>query len=310
MAELNTQSVLQQPKSADRRQCVYPNCGKMLKSSEESFQCCDTGLYCSSRCKQDDWSRHKTMCQCSGRQEKLECPKPAVAARGRCASCGKKSSALKHCAWCMNISYCSKNCQQTDWSRHKTVCQSSVPHNKPETPTPVAETRDQAVVSHECTACGKASESLMHCVRCRKASYCDRNCQQADWPRHKSICEDHEDKSEGLKPPVVIRDACASCGEKSDALKKCTGCSRVSYCNRNCQQADWPRHKSICEDHEDKSEGLKPLVVIRDACASCGEKSDALKKCTGCNRVSYCDRNCQKAHRSAHKAACGTVSCD
>ena len=252
MAELNTQSVLQQPKSADRRQCVYPNCGEMLKSSEESFQCCDTGLYCSSRCKQDDWSRHKTMCQCSGRQEKLECPKPAVAARGRCASCGKKSSALKHCARCMNISYCSKSCQQTDWSRHKTVCQSSVPHNKPETPTPVAETRDQAVVSHECTACGKASESLMHCVRCRKASYCDRNCQQADWPRHKSICEDHEDKSEGLKPPVVIRDACASCGEKSDALKKCTGC----------------------------------------------------------NRVSYCDRNCQKAHRSAHKAACGTVSCD
>ena len=64
----------------------------------------------------------------------------------------------------------------------------------------------------------------------------------------------------------------------------------------------------MCGAYEEKSEGLKPMDDIKDACASCGKTSDTLKKCTGCRRVSYCDRNCQKAHRSVHKTACGSQS--
>lgn len=39
-------------------------------------------------------------------------------------------------------------------------------------------------------------------------------------------------------------------------------------------------------------------------CASCGKESDALKTCTGCRSVRYCNVQCQKIHRQFHKALC------
>ena len=310
LSKLNTGSVDKQWATVDQQQCVYPDCGKVLeKSPQKRFSCCSAGVYCSRSCRQADWSRHKTSCQHSSTEQKLERPKPTVATRRTCASCGKKSDALKHCARCMSISYCSKSCQQADWPQHKTVCRSQMPQNQLEASAAVAETRDQDVIKRECNSCGKASDRLKHCSRCRKVYYCDRNCQQADWPRHKSTCAaDSEDNLESLKPVIDIRDACASCGKTSDTLKKCTGCRKVSYCDRHCQQADWARHKSTCQDNEDKFEGFIPSVDnIRDVCASCGKTSDTLKKCTGCRKVSYCDRNCQQAHRAAHVAVCGMI---
>jgi len=249
LSKLNSESVGKQSAIGDHRQCVYPDCGKMLeKLSEESFSCCNAGVYCSRSCRQADWSRHKTSCQHSSTEQKLERPKPTVATRCTCASCGKKSEALKHCARCMSTSYCSKSCQQADWSQHKTVCRSRMPQNQPEASAAVAETRDEDVMKRECNTCGTASDTLKHCTRCRKVYYCDRNCQQADWPRHKSTCAaDSADKLESLKPVVDnIRDVCASCGKTSDTLKKCTGCRKVSYCDRSCQKAHRSTHVAAC----------------------------------------------------------------
>jgi hypothetical protein len=39
-------------------------------------------------------------------------------------------------------------------------------------------------------------------------------------------------------------------------------------------------------------------------CASCGKASDALKTCTGCRSVKYCNVQCQKIHRKFHKEIC------
>ncbi len=42
-----------------------------------------------------------------------------------------------------------------------------------------------------CTACGAASQdrnALLACSACKQAQYCDRECQKADWFKHKSIC--------------------------------------------------------------------------------------------------------------------------
>jgi len=245
---VSTETMCQQLETINLQQCIYPACCKMLdKSSEKSFRCCSVGVYCSRSCKQADWSRHKDFCLHSSSEKKVEGSKPAAAARSACAYCGKKSDALKHCGQCLNISYCSKSCQQADWSRHKDVCQSRLPHSKPEASTSVAETRDRAEVKRECSSCGEASESLKHCTRCRKVSYCGRSCQEADWPRHKSMCGYNEGKSEGVKPTVdTPRDACACCGKTSDTLKKCTGCRRVSYCDKNCQKAHRSMHKADC----------------------------------------------------------------
>lgn len=44
-------------------------------------------------------------------------------------------------------------------------------------------------------------------------------------------------------------------------------------------------------------------------CASCG-KSDSLKKCTGCRSVWYCSKECQLAHRGAHKKECAKQQSD
>ena len=42
-------------------------------------------------------------------------------------------------------------------------------------------------------------------------------------------------------------------------------------------------------------------------CSACGKKSDALKKCTACKCVWYCDKDCQKRHRGEHKTECKLV---
>jgi hypothetical protein len=39
-----------------------------------------------------------------------------------------------------------------------------------------------------CFACGKPLENNRRCSSCNIAYYCDRDCQRADWPRHKPLC--------------------------------------------------------------------------------------------------------------------------
>eukprot|EP00956_Cyclotella_meneghiniana_P028284 scaffold65277_cov26-Cyclotella_meneghiniana.AAC.8 len=41
-----------------------------------------------------------------------------------------------------------------------------------------------------------------------------------------------------------------------------------------------------------------------DCCATCGNADTDLKACGSCRSVKYCNVDCQKAHRPAHKKAC------
>ena len=40
---------------------------------------------------------------------------------------------------------------------------------------------------------------------------------------------------------------CGKCGESCGDLKACTACKLVKYCNRNCQIAHRPQHKTACK---------------------------------------------------------------
>lgn len=42
---------------------------------------------------------------------------------------------------------------------------------------------------------------------------------------------------------------CGGCGAHSTALKACSRCQKVKYCNQHCQKLHWPDHKQYCKEH-------------------------------------------------------------
>lgn len=45
--------------------------------------------------------------------------------------------------------------------------------------------------------------------------------------------------------PPELQQKCPRCPEV--ATKSCGTCKNISYCSLECQQADWPVHKSVCK---------------------------------------------------------------
>lgn len=45
-----------------------------------------------------------------------------------------------------------------------------------------------------CWRCKNRLKPLLQCSRCRKATYCGRECQKRDWARHKGQCENLAEK--------------------------------------------------------------------------------------------------------------------
>lgn len=39
-----------------------------------------------------------------------------------------------------------------------------------------------------CSACGSREKKVHRCSRCRSARYCSKECQRADWAKHKTEC--------------------------------------------------------------------------------------------------------------------------
>ena len=121
---------------------------------------------------------------------------------------------LLPCGQCLQVQYCSPECQREDWSAgHKAVCArlkreradagevEGGPSVSPE-PTDEKTTGDvrasppaaaAAALPPEptgaaCGLCSKSEGPLLACGRCGAIRYCSQMCQKADWRRHKRDC--------------------------------------------------------------------------------------------------------------------------
>ena len=101
-----------------------------------------------------------------------------------------------------------------------------------------------------CLNCLKEAEIDLRCTKCKVGIYCQKNCQVAHWPTHKSICK------EIVKLKTKI---CLNCLKEVGGHMKCSKCRVAVYCNDECQIAHWPVHESMCQDSnsEDSNEKLK-----------------------------------------------------
>jgi hypothetical protein len=49
-----------------------------------------------------------------------------------------------------------------------------------------------------------------------------------------------------LEQAGLVKFRCGWCRTYQKLLRSCMGCERVRYCGKECQRADWMRHKSLC----------------------------------------------------------------
>jgi ankyrin repeat protein len=140
-------------------------------------------------------------------------PKRRAKFMGRaCYNCFKTQPDKMHlCSLCQVAKYCSKECQQSNWPRHKTTCDRGgalhIPASSQQCPdevgtlaSPSVQQRDEVRVNapapessvEACHFCAKSqahfASRLKLCIRCRSVRYCSVECQRGDWSAHKKEC--------------------------------------------------------------------------------------------------------------------------
>lgn len=128
--------------------------------------------------------------------------------------------------------------------------------------------------TQNCVQCG-ASSNNFHCSRCKKVFYCGKKCQRDHWEVHKLACVSTTTtkvKSEPKPEPKEVVKAEAEAKAKTANVKV-------------------------------KTEKAPKPAQQEERCASCGSPASG-NKCGSCKSVSYCGRDCQRAHWPTHKAEC------
>ena len=89
------------------------------------------------------------------------------------------------------------------------------------------------------------------------------------WPEHKGACA-----------------KCRACGEYASFEDRCGDCG-TNFCSAACREAD-VAHGKQCGKR----------------CGHCGAKQETMMQCSKCEKVVYCDRECQSAHWKTHRPDC------
>lgn len=102
-----------------------------------------------------------------------------------------------------------------------------------------------------CNACDTVYKDMAICAGCMRATYCNKECQRADWSKHREQCD--------------VCERC-ECVIRAKHVPKCGHCKFTRYCSWRCRAADWPKHKVNCDTYrhfrEQSEKKAASLIVI------------------------------------------------
>lgn len=113
-----------------KQKSMYP-CRVCICWAQKTCAQCHTAHYCSKRCQIQDWTTHKKkcikgtshkvpVCVCYVYEQPTYKEKSPASARRVCKRCCIISN--RRCSSCDDTYYCSLECQQRDWPKHKKQC--------------------------------------------------------------------------------------------------------------------------------------------------------------------------------------------
>eukprot|EP00035_Acanthoeca_spectabilis_P006297 m.122851 g.122851 ORF g.122851 m.122851 type:complete len:425 (+) comp13438_c0_seq1:170-1444(+) len=216
-------------------------------------------------------------------------------ARCSLGSCGADGAELR-CSRCKVAHYCDRQCQRTDWSRHKQQCTgmaaaaASTQHSARDSDAspeagPVASTAASADAdaaappAHSTNACGSCRKEVsvrslkdnaspaVWCRRCREVVYCNAECKAAAAAPHAAHCQR---AAKGACPDGYTLRGCSHY-ERGCAL--IAPCCEAEYICRLCHDAD---------DANPCDQALDRANVATVVCLACKARQSPAVECVEC----------------------------
>lgn len=168
-----------------------------------------------------------------------------------------------------------------------------------------------------CGACGKTTDAMKRCSRCKNEWYCSRVCQVQSWKNHQKVCD--------LMANDAKKTAAAATGSATKTEAKPKTATKTTTATETAAKpapkptpAAKPATPSAPVVAAPAPAAAKPTPspataaptasattadVAAPACGSCNA-ADAPKRCSRCKQVWYCDRTCQVSAWPRHQKAC------
>lgn len=128
------EQALAEPRLKERmgKRCGNSQCDKVHGRTDSQGQIirlaikcreCHSEFYCSKNCREAVKDAHRPECQ--RKQRDREERREKKAKKVECDTCHQKFpfTKMKKCSRCRSATYCSVECQRSDWERHKATCQ-------------------------------------------------------------------------------------------------------------------------------------------------------------------------------------------
>ena len=185
-----------------------------------------------------------------------------------------------------------------------------------------------------CSFCGKQSDELKHCQRCRSVLYCDTVCQKNDWKsKHKNVCimvppSNEEGNKKLQNKEIKIRKNTADTmttetakeilNDKQDCLLT-AGKQPLATKTNERQGAPGVTVPNTCTTSESKLMTSQIMAnqlvqtrnenVSAQRCAYCHNTGENMRKCSRCKLMFYCGKICQELDwKLAHSKICRPVA--